>query len=228
MFLISLILACSNSYILAQGTDAIDTNHNSEVQNTTSTSGGSFMVFLMDDEVNFNFSFDSSGFIGGDNPSNTGGQWQPYRSTTASSSGEDLSTYHDYGGLGSETYSSSEGELDSSIYHDGPAHSSWNTSDINVSQAESCSGYYTDNVDLDNYFKLNPDMILPLPRIPTSSPSPIGSSSPAPYESQVVDSKPHNLKRPRAPVAADLDTANILPSEHRRKRIKPARVTQME
>jgi hypothetical protein len=40
----------------------------------------------------------------------------------------------------------------------------------------------------------------------------------------------HNLpvKRPRAPVAADLDTANILPSERRRKRMKPARVTQME
>ena len=35
-----------------------------------------------------------------------------------------------------------------------------------------------------------------------------------------------NVCRPRAPVAADLDTANILPSQHRCKRMKPARVTQ--
>ena len=30
-------------------------------------------------------------------------------------------------------------------------------------------------------------------------------------------------KRPRSPVAADLDTANILSLEHRRKQIKPVR-----
>jgi hypothetical protein len=235
LLIISLVPACSNSYILAQGTDSIDSNHNSEVQNTTTSTSKSFMDFLMDDEDNFDFSFDPSGFTGSDNPSNhdAGGlqqQWQPlaYRSTTASSSGEDLSTY-DYGGLRSETYSSSEGELemgDSSIY--GAGHSSWNTN-INVSESRSLAGYYhSDNVEIDDYFKLNPDMILPMPRNPTSSPSPIGSSSPAQSESQVVDSEPHSLKRPRAPVAADLDTANILPSEHRRKRMKPARVTQME
>ena len=68
----------------------------------------------MDDEVNFDFVFDSSI---ADNSSNASEipQQLPYRSTTASSSGEDLSTYN-YGGLGSETYSSSDGGGNSSIY----------------------------------------------------------------------------------------------------------------
>ena len=55
--------------------------------------------------------------------------------------------------------------------------------------------------------------------IPTPSPP----SSPARPPS--INNKVYNLsKRPRSPVAADLDTANILPLECRRKRIKPARV----
>jgi len=43
---------------------------------------------------------------------------------------------------------------------------------------------------------------------------------------QSTDPEISNLKRPRAAVAADLDTANILPLEHRRKRVKPARADE--
>ena len=59
-----------------------------------------------------------------------------------------------------------------------------------------------------------------MPRIPTSSPpgsSPTQSLIDADLEANSLNL---NLKGPRAPVAADLDTANILPSEHRRKRMK--------
>ena len=66
------------------------------------------------------------------------------------------------------------------------------------------------------------DMFLPIPRIQTASPPP--SSPPAMLQS--TDSELPNLKRPRATVAADLDTANILPIEHRRKRVKPARADE--
>jgi hypothetical protein len=66
------------------------------------------------------------------------------------------------------------------------------------------------------------DMFLPIPRIQTASPPP--SSPPAMLQS--TDSEVPNLKRPRAAVAADLDTANILPIEHRRKRVKPARADE--
>jgi len=78
---------------------------------------------------------------------------------------------------------------------------------------------YSTDIDIDDD---DQDMVLPMPRIPTFSPP---SSSPPPAQPQFVDTGAYNLKRPRAPVAADLDTANILPSEHRRKRMKPARVT---
>lgn len=174
----------------------------------------------MDDEINFNFRFDSS-FTVTDNSSNDAGglpQQSPYRSAAASSSGEDLSTYADYAlaGLGSETYSSLEGESgDSSVY--GLGH--WDS--INV------SSYYSEDTDtIDD--RDNPDMILPMPRIPTSSPP---GSSPVQPQIPLVDAEAYtilSLKRPRAPVAADLDTANILPFEHRRKRIKPARVTHTD
>ena len=93
----------------------------------------------------------------------------------------------------------------------------WNNIDV------SCC--YSDDV-IDNVDNLNPDLILPIPRIPTSSPSPPGSPSPAQpaSDSQLVDPAYNvpvrDLKRPRAPVAADLDTANILPSQHRRKQMK--------
>ena len=103
--------------ILAQGS-----NYNSEVQNI------SFTDFLMDDEVNFDFSFDSS-FT--ENSSNGGGlqqQWVPYKSTAASSSGEDLLTYN-YGLSLSTMYSSSEGESGHSLIYYSPGH--WNN--INVS-----------------------------------------------------------------------------------------------
>jgi hypothetical protein len=132
------------------------------------------------------------------------------------------SSTYDYGRLGSklETYSSSEGKLgDSSIYD--PGHSSWN----NIPVDDSC--YYSDDVDIDD--NLNPDKILLSPhsmgfnilRV-TESP---GSPSPAQpdSESQLVDTAAYNvpvrdLKQLRAPVAADLDTANTLPSQHRCKR----------
>ena len=68
-----------------------------------------------------------------------------------------------------------------------------------------------------------------MPRIPTSSPpgsSPAQSLLDADLEDNSLNL--NLLKRPRAPVAADLDPANILPSEHRRKRMKPARVTHTE
>jgi hypothetical protein len=143
-------------------------------------------------------------------------KWAPYRSTAASNSGEDLSTY-DFGCLSSEpeTYSSSEGEIvDSSIYGTG---SYWDV--INVSSSE----YYSNDFNINDNLNLNPDMILPpILRIPTSSPT----RSPPAQSQLLVDTEASsfNLKRPRAPVAADLDTANILPSEHCRKRMKPARV----
>ena len=147
-------------------------------------------------KVNFHFSF-------GSNSSDVGGfQQHPYRSTAASSSGEDLSTY-DYGGLSSETYSSLEGDL----------------SDLN---------FYSGYKDID-YIDDNPDMILPMPRIPTSSP---GSKS-SPVQPQLLVGTELeaynlslNLKWPHAPLAADLDTANlnILPSKHCHKQMKPARV----
>ena len=173
----------------------------SEFRNTSLT------ALLMDDNNNYDFGFDFT-----DNSSYASGQWAPYRSTGASSSGEDLSTY-DYGGLGSETYSSSEGEGGYSLIYD-PGH--WNSVDF------SNSGYSND-VDMDDYS----DMILPIPRIPTSSPP---DSSPPPAQPQLVDvdTESYTLKRPRASVAAELDTANILPSEHLRKRMKPARVTHTE
>ena len=61
------------------------------------------------------------------------------------------------------------------------------------------------------------DISLPTLRIPTSSPP--GSTAQSPS----VDNEMNNLSKcPRSPVAADLDTANNLPIEHRRKRIKPA------
>jgi hypothetical protein len=75
------------------------------------------------------------------------------RSTAARSSGEDLSTC-DYGGLGSETYSSSEGENDSSSIYGMPM------------GLGNDSSYYSDEIDVVE----NPDMILPMPRIPTPSP----------------------------------------------------------
>ena len=66
------------------------------------------------------------------------------------------------------------------------------------------------------------DMFLPIPQIQTASPPP--SLPPAMLQS--TDSELPNLKRLRATVAADLDTANILPIEHRRKRVKPARADE--
>ena len=120
------------------------------------------MELLMDDdsEVNRDFRF---GFSFNSNfTDNAGGlqQQPPYRSTAASSSGEDLSTYN-YGGLGSETHSSSEGEKgDSSSIYGMPEHEGhWN----NIND----SSYYFDEIDIVDE---NPDMILPMPRIPTSSP----------------------------------------------------------
>jgi len=154
----------------------------------------------MDDQVNFDFGFDFT------NSSSDGDglqqQWALYRSTAASSSGADLSTY-DYGGA---TYSSSEGGYSS--IHDTDH---WNSS-FDVPS-------YSTDIDIDDN---DQDMVLPMPRISTSSPP---SSSPPPAQPQFVDTGAYNLKRPRAPVAADLDTANILLSEHRHKRMKPARVT---
>ena len=177
----------------------------------------------MDNEVNLDFGgFDSSitqADIESLNSSNAGGlqqleQWAPYRSTVASNSEEDLSMYN-YGGLRSETYSSSEGEIGDSSIND-PRHSHWNN-DID---------YYCDDADIDD--NLNSHLILP----PIRTSSPPGSSptqSPLDADSDLeANSLNLNLKRPRAPVAADLDTANILPSEHRRKRMKPARVTHTE
>ena len=67
-----------------------------------------------------------------------------------------------------------------------------------------------------------------MPRIPTSSPpgsSPTQSLLDADLEANTLNL---NLKGPRAPVAADLDTANILPSEHCRKHMKSAHMTHME
>jgi hypothetical protein len=168
-----------------------------EVQNT------SFMDLLMDDEVNFDFAF---------NKADGQVQWPAggalYRSSAASSSGEDLSTY---GAMGA-TYSSSEGGhgYSESIYSD------WNDIDI------------TSDVAMND--ESADQLILPIPRIPTSSPdseSPLAQHQFADAVMPTGSSGP-SLKRPRAPVAADLDVANILPLEHRRKRTKPARVRQSE
>ena len=76
------------------------------------------------------------------------------------------------------------------------------------------------NIELDANMSNYSNMSLP---IPTSSPR----GSPASDRSPSVDNEMYNLSKcPRSPVAADLDTANILPIEHRHKRIKPARVRQ--
>ena len=57
----------------------------------------------------------------------------------------------------------------------------------------------------------------------TSNPNTVSPSSPA--QPPLVNNEIHNFsKRPRSPVTAYLDTVNILPLEHRRKRIKLARV----
>ena len=112
----------------------------------------------------------------------------------ANSSAEELSIYD-------ATYSSSEGG-GYSIYSD------WNNTN------------FEPNTDMTNDGGHYPDiLVLPTPRIPTPSPP----SSPAQPPS--INNEAYNLsKRPRSPVAADLDTANILPLEHRCKRVKPARV----
>src|SRR5277367_5245476 len=139
----------------------------------------SFTDLLMDDFA-FDFSEVSS------DASRLQQQWEPYRSPTASSSGEDLSTYN-YGGPGSTRYSSSEPGESGSIYD---ARSliydlgHWNSVDV--------SGY-PNNVDIDD----NPDMILPIPWIPTSSPP---GSLPQPAQPQLVDTETYNLKRPCASV----------------------------
>jgi len=149
------------------------------------------MDLLMDSSINSDFAFDFTD--SSINADLDGCQWESYRSAPASSSGEDLSMY-DYGGMSSGTYSSSEG-----------GHS--NNVEISLDADVNGAGDYS-------------DMLLPLPRIPTPSPT----SSPAQPPS--VDDEIYNIKRPRSPVAADLDTANILPVDHRRKRIKPARVRE--
>lgn len=156
----------------------------------------------MDNGNNFDFaSTNYFDFI--DNLNAEGHQWpgelEPcHTSTAASSSGDEL-----------PMYSSSEGELEHgySIYSDQNNLSIESDADMNG------TGYYS-------------DMSLPILRIPTSSPP----DSPASARSPSVDDEIYNLllisKRPRSPVAADLDTANILPMEHRRKRIRPARVRE--
>jgi hypothetical protein len=171
------------------------TYRSEEVHNTTS-----FLDLLADNGNNFDFAFDNFDFI---NNSSTADehQWEPHTTAATDSSGEDLLMYDDRGIVRSATYSSSEGD-GYSIYSD------WNNTDIEPN---------ADMNDAHNYS----DMILPTPRIPTSSPP----SSPAQPPS--INNEIYNLsKRPRSLVAADLDTANILPLEHRRKRIKPARVRE--
>ena len=73
------------------------------------------------------------------------------------------------------------------------------------------------NLDLADFGSL--DMFLPIPQIQTASPPP--ASPPATLQS--TDSEVPILKCPRAAVAADLDTGNILPLEHHQKHAKPAR-----
>jgi hypothetical protein len=68
------------------------------------------------------------------------------------------------------------------------------------------------------------DLFLPIPQLEIQTASPPPASPPAMLQS--TDPEISNLKRPRAAVAADLDTANILPLEHRRKRVKPARADE--
>ena len=161
----------------------------------------SFVDLLADNGNNFDFAFDNFDFI--NNSSNADGHQWPYRTAATNSSGEDCLLYDDRD-ISSATYSSSEGD-GYSIYSD------WNNTDIELN---------ADMIhmnDTDNYSNI----ILPTPRILTSPPS-----SPA-QPSSVNNNLIYNLsKRPRSPVAADLDTANILPLEHRRKRIKPARVRE--
>ena len=133
-----------------------------------------------------------------DNSSNADGrQWEPYRSAAANSSEEDFSMYEDRG-ISSATYSASEGD-GYSIYSD------WNNTDIKPN-ANMIHMNGTGNYS---------NIILPTPRISTLSPP----SSPAQPPS--VNNEIHNLwKRPRSPVAANLDTANILPLEHLLKQKK--------
>ena len=95
-------------------------------------------------------------------------------------------------------YSSSKGELERgySIYSD---QNYLNESDANT----------------------NSNLSLPVLQIPTSS------SPASPSQSQSVNNESNTFsKHPRSPVAAELNTANILPVDHRRKRIKSARVRQ--
>jgi hypothetical protein len=161
----------------------------------------SFVDLLADNGNDFDFAFNNFDFI--DNSSNADGRQWPYRTAATNSSGEDFLMYDDRG-ISSTTYSSSEGD-GYSIYSD------WNNTDIEPNADMNHMN------DTDNYS----DIILPTPRIPMSSPP----SSPTQPPS--VNNEIYNLlKRPRSPVAADLDTANILPLEHRRKRIKPARVRE--
>jgi hypothetical protein len=106
-----------------------------EVQNT------SFIDLLMDDEVNFDFD-KADGQV----------QWPeaPYRSSAASSSGGDRSTY---GAMGA-TYSSSEGGHGYSE----PIYSDWNDIDITSDVAM--------NDESDHW-----QLILPIPNIISPTPS---------------------------------------------------------
>ena len=149
-------------------------------------------------QINSDFAFD---FIDSSSLNTDGSQWESYQSAAASSFGDDLSMYD---------CASSEGEHSySEIY----AADDRNNIDID-----------SDTDNLKNGTGNYSGIILPIPWIPARSPP----SSPArpPSVNSDSDNEIYNLKRPRSPVAADLDTANILPVEHRRKRVKPARVRQ--
>jgi hypothetical protein len=175
----------------------------------------SFTDLLADNGNNFNFAFDNFDFI--DNSSNANGcLWEPYKSAAASSSGEDFLMYDDRGISSTVTTYSSSSELEGEGYS---IYSDWNNTAIESNTNSDM--FYTN--DTSNYSNI----ILPTPQIATSSPP----SSPASAQPPSVNNEIHNLsnrdlKRPHSHVAADLDTANILPLEHRRKRIKPARVRE--
>lgn len=79
---------------------------------------------------------------------------------------------------------------------------------------------YGNDLDLTDLRSL--DLFLFIPRVQTPSPPPALPLAML----QSTNPEVPNLKRPRAAVAADLDTANILPLEHRRKRVKPARANE--
>ena len=178
------------------GSVAVGYSYRSQVQNT------SFADLLADDDGNnFNFGFDNFDFVDLNSSNADGHQWEPFGVAAISSASEELSSYDDQGINLSATYSSESEGGGYSIYSD------WNNTNIepNTDMRNDCGNYS--------------DMILPAPRIPTPSP-PSSPAQPPSINNEVVDL----LKRPRSPVAADLDTANILPLEHRRKRIKPARV----